>query len=97
MTYSFSFENVSNHPCQATVAFSDLDFLPIVYKFKTIPCSGVEVASFPVPKAVPNGDAFITWWATPNFRFSLTYALIQNQAVSRDASDLQPRGCFWWS
>ncbi|KAM7204415.1 hypothetical protein V8F33_001717 [Rhypophila sp. PSN 637] len=47
--------------CLASVAFDNEDFLPVSYAFESGKCDGVQLASFLVPLAAPNGDAYVAW------------------------------------
>ncbi|KAJ9155547.1 hypothetical protein NKR23_g2117 [Pleurostoma richardsiae] len=58
---SATIDNLLDRPCEAIVTFSDPDFLPVVYFFDSIPCTGREIASFVMPPGVPSGNASIIW------------------------------------
>jgi hypothetical protein len=47
--------------CEASVVFTNPDFLPLRYGFRSLPCLGFLSAEFIIPREVPNGDANIIW------------------------------------
>ncbi|KAI1340619.1 hypothetical protein F5Y15DRAFT_45348 [Xylariaceae sp. FL0016] len=55
-----------NTQCQATLQFSNTDFLPVSYRFHfdDSPCNGLMVASFTVPNEAPNGMGCVMWQCT---------------------------------
>ncbi|KAF2963310.1 hypothetical protein GQX73_g10271 [Xylaria multiplex] len=48
-------------PCQAELSFTNADTLPITFNFSPVGCVGFQIADFTIPKASPNGDAFVSW------------------------------------
>jgi hypothetical protein len=47
--------------CEATVKFTNADFLPLHIDFPPLMCMGFQAAEFMLPREVPNGNAFILW------------------------------------
>ncbi|KAL2133647.1 hypothetical protein VTI74DRAFT_1962 [Chaetomium olivicolor] len=48
--------------CTATLTFADTNFLPVTYEFDPpTSCQGPLLASFIVPAAAPNGNAWVKW------------------------------------
>lgn len=58
---TFSIFNPAGEKCEAWMDFSNTSYLPIVWFFSPVNCSGFELAELTVPEEVPDGDAFLTW------------------------------------
>ncbi|KAH6658612.1 hypothetical protein BKA67DRAFT_217828 [Truncatella angustata] len=58
---SASINDDQSHRCEASLEFSNSDFLSLSYSFQPLNCSASQVMTFMLPPEVPNGEAFVTW------------------------------------
>lgn len=64
-------DNPQGRPCEATLIFSDQDFLPVSFglqpmKSQPMECSGFQQAEISVPPEAPNGDVTVIWYGAAN-------------------------------
>ncbi len=62
MADNFSIDGSISRNCEASLILDDAEFLPITYTFDASQCAGPFVASFDVPRSLPTGYGYITWW-----------------------------------
>jgi hypothetical protein len=57
----FSVDNPQGWPCEATLVFSDQNFLPVTFDIQPVLCLGYQQAEISIPLQAPNGLVTVLW------------------------------------
>jgi hypothetical protein len=63
MQFIPSVDNPQGRPCEATLVFSDQNFLPVVFDIQPVLCMGYQQAEIAIPLQAPNGEVSVLWQA----------------------------------
>ena len=79
--------------CEATLKFSNLDFLELHFGFEFLTCLGdLQAAEFTIPSEVPNGDAYPLWHCTGEYSPTCNHIWITEGQDNLDSIVLDQTG-----
>ncbi|KAF7943002.1 hypothetical protein EAE96_010948 [Botrytis aclada] len=85
-------ENTISGPCELTLLFSDVDFLPVTFTFEPIACSAFQEAEISIPLEVPTGPATFLWQCAGQQATGCIKASLEGGSADFHALNVQQKG-----